>query len=299
MDELNERIAEFNKFRESAEDIFKPLAEKDASNKRLDKLYTLNIAPGGSMGGQKKRLVEVFYGSRAIGIKTVINSESKKEEVALECANGAKLLYFRLDDGNVISYLTPAGSENMKSVEEYFILDYIKDPSLAKLQQKATLHWKYFVSYMAYTCIGGDPSLKQRYYVFILKNFKRYIVNKVEQEKKYLVLLKKISTLTFSLLLSGSFLSYINFFGDRHTEQQHILQFQQERSTLVGIRENTHEISKILSEIGNELKQQANFEKLSMKNIEEMLDQANGLAKSSEVSLDITDFPEINQGEKK
>lgn len=200
MNERLKRIQDFEDFKSHAKDFFIELSKSDQSNQRLASLFSLCICPGGRDGGTNEKEIEVFYGNRPIGMRTVLgpNFETKKK---MEIAHGATLSYFRTDDGHVICNLYPAKSENQNPIEEIILLDYITSPS--KLKKKAKLHWKLFIACMESTCIDGSPSWTQRILFSYIKNFKQSVIGNVLQDKKAIVFGKDLLKYVLTIGLSG------------------------------------------------------------------------------------------------
>lgn len=200
MNERLKRIKDYEDFKLHTNEIFGELSKYDASNKRLDGLFSLCICPGGRDGGTNDKEVEVFYGNRAIGMRTV-HGPNMEVQKKIEIAHGATLSYFRTDDGHVICNLYPAKSENQNPIEEIFLLDYVKSP--ADLRIKAKIHWKMFISCMEATCIDGNPSVVHRLRYFYIKTFKQCVVGRVLQDRKATLFLKGALKFAFTVGLSG------------------------------------------------------------------------------------------------
>ena len=206
-----DRIKSFDEFRENAKESFGAYAKSDSSNERLDKLFSLCICPGGRDGGLNKKIVEVFYGNRPIDSVEEVG-ENWQTITRLETAHGATLSYFRTDDGHVICNLYPAKSENQRPLEEVILLDYLSDPRL--LKDRSKLHWKMFVAYMESTCIDGAPNILQRLRVFYLRNFKRYVQDKIVKSRKAVDLIKELSKYVLTVGLSGFIILFVTIIKD-------------------------------------------------------------------------------------
>ena len=211
MNRRQDRINRFKEFHKNARSLFKNISSGDQSHERLDGLYSLCIAPGGRHGGLNDKVVEIFYGNRAIGIQTTMGKNFRTKEKT-EIASGATLRYKRTDDGHIICNLYPARSENQRPIEEIILLDYVKNPS--DLKKKLKSHWRMFISYMETTCIDGDASSLQFLRAFYLKNFKKYIINSVVQERKIKLFLVEIFKYVFIVGFSGSLILLITLLKD-------------------------------------------------------------------------------------
>jgi len=62
----NKRCKDFEQFANGAETLFIGLLESDSRAKDLSSFYSFYVKKGGSMGGVKERVVEVFFGNRPI-----------------------------------------------------------------------------------------------------------------------------------------------------------------------------------------------------------------------------------------
>lgn len=273
----NERIKDFDNFRDNAKDIFEAFAEKDSSNERLHNLFSLGICPGGRDGGRNKKVVEVFYGNRPISETTQVNSNFQSI-TRLETAHGATLAYFRTDDGHVICNLYPAKSENQKPFEETILLDYIKSPSA--LTKKAKSHRNMFISYMQATCIDGEPSFIQTLRVFYLKNFKQCVVNKTLQDKKVTKLFKEISKYVLTIGLSGFLILVFTLFKEDIDDRKIQSKYKELTTTIEKINNASSEISSNSKSIKESLQKMMDLQNQNNKNIQQMMKntlESNGL----------------------
>lgn len=250
MNPRNERIKDFDHFRDNAKNIFEAFAQKDRSNERLHNLFSLCICPGGRDGGRNEKVVEVFYGNRPIGKTTQVDSNFQTI-TRLETAHGATLAYFRTDDGHVICNLYPAKSENQKPFEEVILLDYIKSPST--LSKKAKSHWNMFISHMEDTCIDGEPSLIQKLQVFYLKNFKQCVVNKTLQDKRTTKLFKEISKYVLTIGLSGFLILVFTLFKEDIDDRKIQSKYDELTATIEKINKTSLEISSNTTNINESL----------------------------------------------
>ena len=250
MNDRQSRINKFNEFKYNAANIFGDFATNDESHKRLNEFFALNICPDGRHGGLDEKQLEIFYGNRPIGLTTIINDDWQPQ-IKIETVHGATLHYLRTDHGHVICSLRPAKSENQRPIEDSILLDYIKNP--IKLEKLSNKHWKMFISYMEATCIDGDPNVIQRLRVFYLKNFKKYIVNNVLQERKAVLQLKDALSFLFKVGLSGFLIVAYTSYKDNIEPTAEESNYKKLYSILEEIRTNTSTISNQLTKTNTNL----------------------------------------------
>lgn len=270
----NNRINDFDHFRNNAQDIFAEFAKNDRSNERLHNLFSLCICPGGRDGGLNEKIVEVFYGNRPIGKTTQVNNNFQTI-TRLETAHGATLAYFRTDNGHVICNLYPAKSENQKPYEEIILLDYIKSPSL--LTKRAKTHWNMFISYMEATCIDGEPSLLQILMVFYLKNFKQCVVNKTVQDKRVTTLFKEISKYVLTIGLSGFLILVFNLYKEGIDDRKVRSKYEELTSAVEKISNTSSEVSSNTKNINESLQIIADIQKQNNKDIQQIINNTREL----------------------
>lgn len=194
------RINDYKSFRDDCERLFNEIAKSDKSHSRLDSLFSLNICPKGRFGGVNEKEIEVFYGNRPIGSQTKIG-QNFQSHTKLETAHGSTLSYSLTDSGHIICALYPAASENQRPIEDFILIEYIKEPN--KLKRKYKKHWNMFVSYMESTCIDGEPNLCHRLQTYYLRNFKPYSVDSRIQQRKSVSLIKEVGKYVLTIGLSG------------------------------------------------------------------------------------------------
>lgn len=200
MSERLSRINDYKSFRDDCERLFTKVAKSDKSHSRLDSLFSLNICPKGRFGGVNEKEIEVFYGNRPIGSQTKIG-QNFQSHTKLETAHGSTLSYSLTDSGHIICALYPAASENQRPIEDFILIEYIKEPN--KLKRKYKKHWNMFVSYMESTCIDGEPNLYHRLQTYYLRNFKPYSVDSRIQQRKSVGLFKEVGKYILTIGLSG------------------------------------------------------------------------------------------------
>jgi len=227
------RIDSYNKFRDGCKKTFQTLADSDKSHTRLESLFNLNICSKGRDGGLNEKQIEIFYGNRPIGVSTTMGSDFQCVK-RTEIAHGATLSYDRTDDGHIICYLFPAASENQRPIEDFILLDYIKNPE--QLNKKYKSHWAFFISYMEGTCIDGSPNFYQRIQTFYLRNFKQYAKDSVIQQRKSVSLVKEVLKYTLTIGLSGFLLLALTFMKERiddDAQQAKILEKEKQARLIV------------------------------------------------------------------
>lgn len=263
------RYAEFEIFKDGAKDFFSALSSADASAKRLDDFFTLNICPGGRSGGLSKRIIEVYFGNRPYDSVTEIGPNAGLIN-RLEFAYGAMLAYFRTDEGHVVCHLYPAGTDNQKAIEDCILLDQLADPR--QLKKVARSHWKSLVAYMEATSIDGSPSLLQTLRVAYLRNFKRCIVESKVLDRKVATAAREVLKWVVTVGLSGSVLLLISQLQSksdelaRNTEREESIKILQLSATeLQSISSQTWRIASELTQIRHDLEK-----------VKEQLDPSNG-----------------------
>lgn len=212
MSNRHARINSYKDFRDKCNELFQSLADSDKSHTRLKSLFNLSICPKGRAGAVNEKQIEVFYGNRPIGTATTIDGNFQRQ-TKTEIAHGATLSYDRTDDGHIICSLYPAASENQRPIEDFILLDYIKNPG--QLDKKYKKHWKFFTAYMEGTCIDGSPKIHQRIRLFYLRNFKQYAKGSVIQQRKSVLFFKEILKYVLTIGLSGFLLLVFTFVKDK------------------------------------------------------------------------------------
>ncbi len=267
MNKRQERINNFKEFFDNSESIFDDISKNDKNHKRLEKLFSFYVSPGGRILQYDDKLVEVFYGKRPIGIKKSLEDNLQIKEKA-EIATGATLQYSRTDDGRVVCYLYPAKSENQRPIEDFFIIDYIKDPS--KIKSRVKFHWKLFVSYMESTCIDGDLDLIQKIRLFYLKNFKQYVVNGVVQDKKAKLYFSDLSKYILTIGLSGFMILFITYYKDSIENKEAKMADEKILGEMSRIRSESLLITNHLNKLNNNIEKIIDNSKDNSGNLEDI-----------------------------
>ncbi len=160
------KYSDFKIFFRRSKPIFRAYEKVDTHSHDLSRTYSFYSVPGGRIGGQEERLVQIFFGNRPFDSTTQFVSDDKSgipsRQLRLLTESGALLQYYREPSGAVTCLLMPAQVENVRGREDFIVLDRISSP-LRLLDRSVTRrHWRYFISYMHCTCIDGDPNLMDR-----------------------------------------------------------------------------------------------------------------------------------------
>lgn len=161
-----QKYRDYERFFRRSKAMFRAYEKVDTHSHDLSRTYGFCPVPGGRNGGQEKRLVQIFFGSRPFDSTTQFVTDDKSgipsRQLRLLTEAGALLQYYREPSGAVTCLLMPAQVENMGGMEDFIVLDRISNP--LKLLDRAVTwrHWQYLISYMHCTCIDGDPNLLDR-----------------------------------------------------------------------------------------------------------------------------------------
>ena len=205
-------------------------------------MYALNIRPGSRSGGTDKRVVEIFWGKRPFETKI----EGRNFTALTE--EGATLLFALDDNGHVIVTLYPANTENRKPVETCITLYIWLDPK--RLLDKSFLKncWKYFMAYMEYTSLDGNPTTLQRLKISYLRNFKHLVIDNKWTPTKFSKSISRIRDLVVAACFSGAVLIYfVNVTTKPKTTETD--------TQLENVNKNLEVISKYLNDIQNNNKE--------------------------------------------
>lgn len=197
-----EKFNSFDTFFQNCQNEFKSIAEKNPSHEYFEKHYMLNIVPGSRHGGNDKRIVEVFYGSKPFDFKTKRNGWEALSEY------GASLLYQLHDKGFVTVTLTPARTDNLSPIEDYISYQFIQHPKKLNNPKVLKKHFDNLIAYMEVTSLDGNPSLYQKFLVWKLRYFKRMVVKSVFEKSRFLSNLSEMVKFSLQVGLSG-FIIYL------------------------------------------------------------------------------------------
>lgn len=192
------KISDFNKFYTNCTSIFNNFNNENNNRiKRLQDLYMLTICPGSRAGGNENRIIEVFWGSRIYDSKTNgIRSKFLIEE-------GATLLFFRNDTGDITISLYPSKTEFRKPIEDSISLHEWIDPKKLNDEKFIRSLWNDFISYMEVTSIDGNPTPCQRLRVHYLRYFKHLVIDNKYINTKFSIDIKQIFKWVFTVGISG------------------------------------------------------------------------------------------------
>lgn len=248
MPDRQSRYAAFAQFCKESKKLFEKYADNPKS-KRLDSLYTFYV----EHDIQNNKSIDIFYGNRPFNSITIHDKNHNKIN-KLEMASGATLKYQLTDDGRVLCTMYPASSENFHFSEDFILLDTVKDP--AKLEKKSKCHWKLFQAYMESTCLDGEPNSIQKLYLIYLSFFKRYVINKTVQPRKFITFLCTIAKYSLTVGLSGFIILAISWFKDSSSSNQVAERHQELMKSLLVISDNLRSISNYTKEF-NEIAEES------------------------------------------
>ncbi len=197
-----DRRNDFDEFYEAAVATFTRFGENDPRAEKFQREYMLHICPGSRAGGTDKRTIEVFWGGRNFEIET----QGRNWKALTE--TGATLLFVRDDNGFVIVSLYPAYTENRKPFETAITLDIWLDPKRLKDEKFLKSLWNYFMAYMEYTSLDGNPTLWQRLKISYLRYFKHLIIDNKWTPTKFSASISRIRDLVVAACFSGAVLIY-------------------------------------------------------------------------------------------
>src|SRR5690606_8544931 len=98
-------------FYDNCETKFNSLRDNDDRVVTFQREYMLSICPGSRVGGNEKRIVEVFWGARPYEFETKGNQWKSLKET------GATLFFYRNDTGDVTISIYPAKTEFREPIE--------------------------------------------------------------------------------------------------------------------------------------------------------------------------------------
>jgi hypothetical protein len=196
------RYAEFQAFFNGAESLFSEYFKRDYG---VSPPIKVTIRPGGRMGGQDKRLIEIFFGLvpyENIGYEDrglAKDTSFEGSRTLLEA--GPCLVYQRADTGDVYCILQPATTDESKVDEDMVILDIVRRP--CRLNSLAHSHWRDLLAYKECTSINGSPSCLQRFRCAYLRHFRNYGRNRKFQSAKVPKWIGQLLVITSSFALGG------------------------------------------------------------------------------------------------
>lgn len=220
----NERYQDFEQFANSAEALFNRLLDSDSRAKDLSNFYSFYAKKGGAMGGVDKRVVEVFFGNRAIDHIETFESQDRElpqRQSKLLSERGASLRYERTDAGTVICTLFPAVTKASRQKEDSILLERIANPRILHSNRKVDAHWRSLISYMQCTSVDGEPTMLDNWRIGYLRSTRRLIVDGRTQTTRTVATIESAFRYALTIGLSGFLLTLISIFGDsKESEKQ-------------------------------------------------------------------------------
>lgn len=173
-----ERYDAFERFQLDAPSRLPRLYAQLGAGRFYRDYYSLCVCPGGAMGGQDRRTLQVFFGHRPFDF-TLLPPTGGHAPVPFTpgagkrtlSERGAELQYSRTDRGEVICILRPAQTEFTTPLESEILLDEV-DP--VDLESPAVLerHLRWLLAYMAGTSLDGVRFPGQRWRFWVLRNLR-------------------------------------------------------------------------------------------------------------------------------
>lgn len=194
-----EKIKNFEKFYDNCNSIFTKLRDDDKTVEIFENEYMLCICPGSRAGENEKRIVEVFWGSRAYEYETKGNQWKSLTET------GATLFFYRNDTGDVTITIYPAKTEYRQPIENHIALYEWLDPKRLNDEKFIKSLWNDFNAYMECTSLDGKPTYSQKLRIKYLRFFKHLVIEKnwmpTEFSKFKTDIVKWVLTVGFSGLI--------------------------------------------------------------------------------------------------
>lgn len=203
-----DRIADFEKFQNSVDVVFKKRQKADPDYLSLADYYGFSICPKGRGGGINTRLIEVFYGNRPYDQEKTV-SPGLKVDSRLLTESGAELSLLRDDWGYVCIQLFPAKAKYGRQKEDSIILHSHMDPKrlLRPRFQKKLL--QKLNSYMSVSCLEGKPTICDRVKVAFMRLNKQLVIDEKIQTILILKYLGEVLKVVLTVGLSGFVLTII------------------------------------------------------------------------------------------
>lgn len=242
-----ERYEDFEQFANGAEALFNGLLAADSRAEELSTFYSFYAKKGGAMGGVDKRIVEVFFGNRAIDHVKTFESQDRtfpQRHSKLLSERGASLRYERTDTGTVICTLFPAETKASRQREDSILLEWITNPRSLHSKRKVGAHWRSLISYMQCTSVDGEPTTLDKLRIGYLRFTRRLIVDGRAETTRIVAAIESAFRYALTIGLSGFLLTLINVFGgSKEAEKQ-----QAELVSLTRVLSDAHGLIKAQSE---------------------------------------------------
>lgn len=176
------RYNQFNDFSASSEKKFGEFLKETPKAKRFNDFYLMNYWTDKNHPKNDTIYVNLSFGSR---ILTVSHNNRGFTSTTEE---GARLCFYRMEDGYVTITLYPAKTENRHPHEDGIVLEEHLEPARLSNPKFLKKLWELFIAYMECTSIDGSPTYWQKRKIRKLRYYKHLIVDNVFQETNaYLV----------------------------------------------------------------------------------------------------------------
>lgn len=150
------RYSIFDNFAEKANSIFMQFLNEDERAKSFHDSYLLSIWNDKQHVKNNVTYVNIAFGSRPL----IISHHNKGFDTISE--QGARLCFYRMENGFVSISLFPAQTDNRRPEEQSIMLHDYVDPHKLSDTKFLKLCWKRLIAYMEYTAIDGRPSWCQK-----------------------------------------------------------------------------------------------------------------------------------------
>lgn len=170
------RYNQFNDFSTSSEKKFEDFLKETPKAKRFNDFYLMNYWTDKNHPKNDTIYVNLSFGSR---ILTVSHNNRGFTSTTEE---GARLCFYRMEDGYVTITLYPAKTENRHPHEDGIVLEEHLEPARLSNPKFLKKLWELFIAYMECTSIDGSPTYWQKRKIRKLRYYKHLIVDNVFQE---------------------------------------------------------------------------------------------------------------------
>lgn len=234
----SDRTNDFDEFYNNSKDVFEKLRDGDSRAKNFEKQYMLSVCPGSRAGGQEKRLIEVFWGSRPYEVQTHHRGwKSLIEE-------GATLSIYRNDTGHVTITLYPAKTDYRRPFEDSITIYRGIDPIKLKNHKFINSLWVDFMAYMELTSLDGNPDWYQKKRIWYLRNFKNLVVDKTWKPTNFSDFSKDILKFVLTVGLSGFVFFIVSVLTEPKEKETNLHLIELNNQTKI----QTEQLNKILTE---------------------------------------------------
>lgn len=232
MARLGDRNKSFKRFYDDSKATFEGFFQKDASANELAQFFTFYVAPGGSGFAKDDRVVEIFFGNRALGATQQLafgplGFPTARRVTTTE--SGAHLIYERTDAGTVLVTLYPASTDTLKQREEFIVLGWIRSPHSICSKKVHRQHWNAFVSYMQCTSVDGMPTFVDRCRVAWMRFTKPMSIDKKIEGRRVSRAASTVLQYVLTIGLSGFLFSLVSLWESAGQDSQ----IRNERDALI------------------------------------------------------------------